>query len=56
MNDGRQFELPNTERVLVDDIAAHVLARCPDGGKLRTVTLALVCMTSIEPTEEHANA
>ena len=48
MNDGAKFEIPSLEFCAVSDIAAYVLLRDPEDGKLRGRHLALVCMSQIE--------
>lgn len=48
MNDGRAFVVEGIEQAVVSDIAASVLFRAEDG-KLRTIYLPLVTMTSVEP-------
>ena len=54
MNDGSSYLIPTIEFCLVTDIAAYVLVKDPDDGKLRAKLLALVCMVSIDELE-HAN-
>jgi hypothetical protein len=51
MNSGQTFEIPGAEFAIVDDIAAHVLTRDPEDGRMRARVLALVCMESAEPYE-----
>lgn len=48
MNDGRAFVVEGIKQAVVSDIAASVLFRAEDG-KLRTIYLPLVTMTSVEP-------
>lgn len=51
MNDGSQYLIPNMEMAIVSDIAAIVLYRAEDG-KMRTHSLALVCMVRVEEFAE----
>jgi hypothetical protein len=49
MNDGRSYEVKSTEFASVSDIAAAVLYRSDEDGKLRHVYLPLVTMSAVEP-------
>ena len=51
MNDGSSYMIPSIEFCLVSDIAANVLLKDAEDGKLRAKVLALVCMVSIEELE-----
>jgi len=50
MNNNQTFDVPDQEFAIVDDVAAHVLYRAPDG-KMRTVILPLVTMAVVEQLE-----
>lgn len=54
MNDGSSYVIPTIEFCLISDIAAYVLIKDQEDGKLRAKHLALVCMVSIDELE-HAN-
>ncbi len=54
MNDGTSYVIPTIEFCLISDIAAYVLVKDQEDGKLRAKHLALVCMVSIDELE-HAN-
>ena len=54
INDGSSYVIPTIEFCLISDIAAYVLIKDQEDGKLRAKHLALVCMVSIEELE-HAN-
>jgi len=48
MNDGRSYEVPSPEMIVVSDISATVLCRSESDGKLRSVRLPLVTMSAVE--------
>jgi hypothetical protein len=50
MNSGDEYDIPNSEFAVVNDLHAVVLIRQPDG-RLKTKILSLVCMVSAEPYE-----
>jgi hypothetical protein len=49
MNYGRSYDVQSTEFVTVSDIAAAVLYRDEEDGKLRHAYLPLVTMCAVEP-------
>jgi hypothetical protein len=50
MNNGDEYDIPNSEFAIVSDLHAYVLVRKPDG-RLGAKILSLVCMVSAEPYE-----
>lgn len=50
MNNGEQYEIPNSEFGIVSDLHAVILVRDAQG-VLREKILSLVCMCSAEPFE-----
>ena len=49
MNNGDSFDVESSEFASVSDIAAAVLVRDEEDGKLRHKHLSLVCIGSVEP-------
>lgn len=49
MNDGNEFTVESPELITVSDIAAAVLYRSKEDGKLRHMILPLVTMSGVEP-------
>ena len=48
INDGRFYDVPSSEMIVVSDISASVLYRSEHDGKLRTVHLPMVTMSGVD--------
>ena len=49
MNDGREYSVEHPREALVTDIAAYVMYRDEEDGKLRAMVLPLITMSGVVP-------